>query len=247
MALVTRATEEAEGNKAMTKKKRGVALASVAGLAVASFFFLRSVYTENPPASEISDQAAAAAQDRQTPPSEEQADQGDTEVITGQMTLSDIQRLSGIRAAEVAKRLNLPSDVPMDEPLGRLRQKYPFTMDQARGIVVQLSENAGEPIPAGAIERNTRMVLQTPHDEAEPQLTRGRGAEDQSGILITGQTTLREIETRSGVSARLIADRLGLPSNVSPDAQLGKLRRTYRFTMQEVRDIVSDLMKHARP
>jgi hypothetical protein len=83
-----------------------------------------------------------------------------------------------------------------------------------------------------------------PEPEEEPQLTRGRGAVDQSGVLITGQTTLMEIESRTGVSARLIAEKLRLPSQVPLDMPLGKLRKVHRFTMQDLRSIVSDQLKN---
>jgi hypothetical protein len=80
-------------------------------------------------------------------------------------------------------------------------------------------------------------------EEHEENITRGRQAEDPSGILITGQMTLYDIEVETGIPARKIADRLGLPANVSLDENLGRLRKRYSFTMQELRDIVASLIK----
>ncbi len=68
-------------------------------------------------------------------------------------------------------------------------------------------------------------------------------AEDTSGILITGRMTLYDIENETGVPARKIADKLGLPSNAPLNESLGRLRKRYLFTMQDVRDAVANLMK----
>lgn len=75
----------------------------------------------------------------------------------------------------------------------------------------------------------------------------GRGSADQSGILVTGQTSLRDIEKQTGIPARAIAKRLGLPPEISPDVQLGKVRKIYPITMQQVREAVTELMKKAEP
>ncbi|MGB6864525.1 MAG: hypothetical protein WBE11_02450, partial [Candidatus Aminicenantaceae bacterium] len=66
--------------------------------------------------------------------------------------------------------------------------------------------------------------------------------EDQSGILITGRMTLYEIGKQTGLSAREIANTLGLPHNISMDMSLGRLRRQYGFAMQDVRDVIASLL-----
>ena len=81
------------------------------------------------------------------------------------------------------------------------------------------------------------------HLEEEPKLTRGRNAEDASGILITGQLSLRDIERQTGISARRLAQRLGLSSATSLDQRLGRLRKTYDFSLQDVRDVLAELME----
>ena len=68
-------------------------------------------------------------------------------------------------------------------------------------------------------------------------------AEDTSGILITGRMTLYDIEDETGVPASKIADKLGVPSNAHLNETLGRLRKRYLFTMQEIRDAVTTLMK----
>lgn len=82
-----------------------------------------------------------------------------------------------------------------------------------------------------------------PEEKEEETLTRGSMAEDTSGILITGRMTLYDIENETGVPARKIADKLGLPSNAPLNESLGRLRKRYLFTMQDVRDAVANLMK----
>jgi hypothetical protein len=230
----------------MTKKEWSLALASIAILTVATVLFLKSARTSGPPGSVDASRATAALPDRPASEEEEETERQDSAVITGQMTLLDVQRISGIPATEIAARLSLPPDAPTDESLGRLRQQYSFTIDQVRNIVARPAETGIVAASLQGVEVPASAAIQIEPHEEEPHLTRGRGAEDPSGILITGQMSLREIELRSGVSARLVADRLGLPRGASLDAPLGRLRRTYRFTMQDVRDIVSDLVEHPR-
>lgn len=67
--------------------------------------------------------------------------------------------------------------------------------------------------------------------------------EGQEYVVITGQMTLLDVEKETGILAREIADELGLPSKIPLDETLGRLRKRYLFTMQEVRDVVSSLMK----
>jgi hypothetical protein len=173
----------------------------------------------------------------------EQASGSETLSITGQMTLLDIERSLGVSATDLAEKLDLPPDVSKDETLGMLRQTYPFTMDRVRDLVAEHARGAGS--AAMKIEHVSERTDHATSPE-EPQLARGRGAEAQTGVLITGQMTLREIESRSGVSARLIAEKLGLPPVASLETPLGKLRRTYRFTMQDVRSIVADQLNNTK-
>jgi len=84
---------------------------------------------------------------------------------------------------------------------------------------------------------------QAPEKEQEQKLTRGIMHEDTSGILITGQMTLSDIESKTGIPAQRIADELNLPSGTSLNETLGRLRKRYLFTMEEVKDAVASLMK----
>jgi hypothetical protein len=163
-------------------------------------------------------------------------------LITGQMNLYDIQKKTGISARKIADKLGLPSEAPLDASLGQLRKSYPFAVQDVRDVVNILLDEKGligrEIQESESEEERSEEALQE-----EPKITRGRMAEDQTGILITGQMSLYDIERRTGISAQKIIEALGLPQTVSRHENIGRLRRRYRFTLQDVRDIVASLMK----
>ncbi len=74
----------------------------------------------------------------------------------------------------------------------------------------------------------------------------GRQEAGTAEAVITGKMTLREVGRTTGVEAKDIAARLGLPADVSLDETLGRLRQTYAFEMQAVRDVVAGLLKDKR-
>ncbi|OGD26338.1 MAG: hypothetical protein A2V57_04545 [Candidatus Aminicenantes bacterium RBG_19FT_COMBO_65_30] len=68
-------------------------------------------------------------------------------VITGKMTLREVERATGIPAKDIVARLGLPSDVSLDETLGRLRQAYAFELQTLRDAVAKLLEEKRPPLP----------------------------------------------------------------------------------------------------
>jgi hypothetical protein len=75
------------------------------------------------------------------------------------------------------------------------------------------------------------------------------GRETKQGygtIIITGQLSLKDIEEETGISSQTIADKLGLPAHISLNERLGRLRKRYLFNMQDVRDVVSSLLKEKK-
>ena len=161
-------------------------------------------------------------------------------VITGQTTLRQVEKATEIPAKTIASELRLPSIVSPDDTFGRLRKKYRFTLLEVRDVISDLlsKEPSTQEEKKGALEKEEREEA-----EHEQKLTRGISAEDQSGILITGRMTLYDIGKEAGIPARRIADKLNLPSNVSLDETLGRLRRRYGFTVQDVRDAIASLME----
>ncbi|KPJ69890.1 hypothetical protein AMJ44_01670 [candidate division WOR-1 bacterium DG_54_3] len=169
-------------------------------------------------------------------------------LITGQMTLQEVEEATGIPAKKLAAELGLPSRVSLDETLGQLRKKYPFTLQEVRDVLSVLLKK--EKAVAEEKKEIPKIRKEEKHEERqteehEEKITRGRKAEDQSGILITGRMTLYDLEEETGIPAHKIANKLGLPANAPLDETLGRLRKRYLFTMQEVRDIVVSLMKKA--
>jgi hypothetical protein len=173
-------------------------------------------------------------------------------IITGKTTLREVEKATGIPAREIAAELGLPSRISLDETFGRLRKKYPFTLQEVRDVIhdylnkekaprKEIKEKKGIQEKQGKKEEEKHK--ETHGEEHEETLTRGRLAEDTSGILITGRMTLYDLEDETGIPARKIADKLGVPSNAPLNETLGRLRKRYFFTMQEVKDAVANLMK----
>jgi len=161
-------------------------------------------------------------------------------VITGQTTLKQVEKATGIPAKTIASELRLPSHVSPEDTFGRLRKKYGFDLFKVRDIISDLlSEGAvAQEVKAGIQETEVPQEI-----EHEPKLTRGISAEDQSGILITGRMTLYDIGRKTGLLPRRIAGELGLPPGVSLDDTLGRMRRRYGFSIQDVRDAIASLME----
>ncbi len=55
---------------------------------------------------------------------------------------------------------------------------------------------------------------------------------------ITGSMSLMEVQDKTGVSYTFILKELGLPEDISPDMKLGRLKKTYGFSVEDVRGIV---------
>jgi len=97
-------------------------------------------------------------------------------------------------------------------------------------------EAAGQPeIPA---EEESRIETERRADTLEEKDHRAVGS-----LVITGRQTLYDIERATGISARSIADRLGLPSSAPLDETLGRLRRLYGIEIQAVRDLIERMLK----
>jgi len=79
--------------------------------------------------------------------------------------------------------------------------------------------------------------------EAEPGLDEHRMA---NSLTISGQTTLRQIEESLGIPVETILDRLHLPQEISGQETLGRLRRAHGFKIQDVRDIISAILKEKK-
>lgn len=61
-------------------------------------------------------------------------------LITGRMTLFELEAITGIRAREIADELGIPSSDPLHDQLGLLRRRYAFSMQEVRDVVAALAE-----------------------------------------------------------------------------------------------------------
>jgi hypothetical protein len=61
-------------------------------------------------------------------------------VITGRMTLRDVEKATGVRADQILAGMGLPRNLSKDEALGRLRRRYGFTLPQMREVIAGLME-----------------------------------------------------------------------------------------------------------
>jgi hypothetical protein len=61
-------------------------------------------------------------------------------VITGRMTMREVERSTGISAEKILAGMGIPQDVSQDEALGRLRRRYGFTLPQMREVIAELME-----------------------------------------------------------------------------------------------------------
>ncbi len=179
--------------------------------------------------------------------------------ITGQMTLLDVEKATGIPAKEIADELGLPSKISLNKTLRQLIKRYPFTIQEVRDVVTEFL-NKKESLHQEKNEAEETQIRKEQeikikeeirpkellHEEPKQRLIRGRMAVVPSGILITGKMTLYDLEDITGIPARKIADELKIPSNVLLYEHLGRLRKRYLFSMQEVRDVVASLMKKNR-
>jgi multisubunit Na+/H+ antiporter MnhB subunit len=167
-------------------------------------------------------------------------DQG-TLTVTGQMTLQELEKLSGVPASRIVESLGLPSTISEKETIGRLRKKYGFSLVDMRDILTRLMNEETEKYEPKTSFADIPEQIQ---GEEEENLVHGRLEEEEGGILITGQMSMSQIERQTGVSAQKIIEKLGLPENVSLNENLGRLRRRYGFSITELREIVASLMKN---
>lgn len=167
-------------------------------------------------------------------------------VITGQTTLKQVADATGIPIKEIVAELGLPAKISPNESFGRLRKQYPITIQGARDTITEMLNKRAALVEKKEeyTEPQEHRVKKEEEEEHEPKLTRGAMAEDQSAILITGRMTFYDIQKETGISARKIADKLRLPERTPLNETLGRLRRRYGFTMQDIRDAVADLLKN---
>lgn len=186
--------------------------------------------------------------------------------ITGTMTLTDVSAMTNLPLEDIMAEMNLPAGASPSETLGWLRKKHGFTLIHFRETIDRMireresttASNQTAPPEQGIVEPDEAPPFSIPaetsavHDrpvqeEHDPKLARGRLSEDQEGLLITGQSTLMDIQKSTGIDARVILKNLNLPENMPLNERLGRLRRTYGISLQEIRDVLAGLMEKKLP
>ena len=71
-----------------------------------------------------------------------------------------------------------------------------------------------------------------------PHKMRSSEPSENKAFQIDGSMTLAEVEQLTKVPAAVILRELGLPDNLSANEQLGKLRKEYKFELQDVNEVV---------
>lgn len=223
------------------------ALLTTAGISILLLFVIWLFYPKEPGAYEGYGTGRGRTEAVQT------ADDQDFITVTGQMTLEELEKTINIPAQRITEALGLPAKVSRKETIGRLRKKHGFSLVDVRDVLTELLSSAQD-YRNESPEIKEKPAEQVPDTQAkqeetegehmeEEKMTRGRLAEDQSGILITGQMSFYDIQRQTGIPARQIMSKLNLPANVSLNENIGRLRRRYRFTLQDVRDIVESSIK----
>jgi len=140
---------------------------------------------------------------------------------------------------------NDPAYAEFGEGRGGLGRRF---AEIDRPATEPLKEAAAPHSPGAAVaaQDSTEQAAASPRLHEEKTVA-GRMEEGPVEAVVTGQMTLRDVERATGVPAKDIAARLGLPAGVSLDETVGRLRRVYGFEMQTLRDTVAELLKAKRP
>jgi Domain of unknown function (DUF4405) len=89
-----------------------------------------------------------------------------------------------------------------------------------------------------ATEKTSRGMLQEEHQISAPIQQINNSEVDNESVQ--GNMSLKEVEAKTGVPVSYLKQKLRLPSDVSPDENIGRLRREYGFSMQDIRKAVAE-------
>jgi len=206
---------------------------------------------EDNPGQPAGGSAGADEQQPAPPPADEPAPRSAPRkvVVRGSMTLAEVEQQTGVAAQEIARRLELPGKANLNQNLGRLRKTYAFEMERLREVVTDLS--GGRIVAIDGDEAGSTPAARPREPRAgepradEPRMgKRGGSSSRRLGRQpISGQLSLQDVQRQTGISARAIAERVGLPADAPLDEQLGLLRKRYGFRMQDIRDSVEALRR----
>jgi hypothetical protein len=161
----------------------------------------------------------------------------EAEVIQGSMTLGDVIETTGVTLDLLVRELGLPADISTDDRLGRVARDNGISVAEVREVVERgMAGTLGDPLVVPESEMMAPSVseepLPTPEEEHDDH------AEGMAGLAdVRGSMTLGEI-VALGVPREVLYRELRIPAGTSVDERLGRLGRTYGFSMTQVRDLV---------
>jgi hypothetical protein len=161
-----------------------------------------------------------------------------------------VVQTTGVSLDNLVLALNLPPVVSLDDRLGQLARENGFSVADVRevvetvlsggNVVARQNDVAPFALAADTNRMDTRPPATDALEERRPLDEHfAEGHEDgQAGLAeIRGATTLSEL-VQLGVPLATLLRELGLPAGTPASERLGRLGRTYGFTLTEVRDLV---------
>ncbi len=179
----------------------------------------------------------------------------EVEALQGSTTLADVIEMTGVSPDFLVQELGLPPDVSLDDRLGQIARESGFSVAEMREIVEQ-GRDLGDDWQAREAVVSTAPMLSSADQAGNTSETAATAPEEwrieeeehsaehedrQAGLSeIRGSTTVGEL-VEMGVSRETLTRELHLPAGIPLSERLGRLGRTYGFTLTEVRVLVETL------
>jgi hypothetical protein len=173
----------------------------------------------------------------------------ESELIQGSMTLGDVMEVTGVTLEFLVRELGLPQNVSVDDRLGRIARDNGLSVAEIREVVEQgISVGNDHPIALQRPEIEEPALVEAPEPQQPPAAPAPRSEEQHAehddheesmaGLAdIRGAMTLAEI-VALGVPREVLYRELRIPAGIPIDERLGRLGRTYGFSMTQVRELV---------
>jgi hypothetical protein len=145
------------------------------------------------------------------------------------------------QASQMGQDRRLPG--PMEKPSGP-EGPAPELDRRAESRAPQEHRSNSQSLPPSPpVEERKAGETNEDDQEHETKLVTGFQESGSASFVITGRMTLRQVEAETGIPARRILARMGLPGNISRDEALGRVRRRHGFTLVDLRAAVEALME----
>jgi len=179
----------------------------------------------------------------------------EAEALQGSTTLEDVIETTGVSLEFLVRELGLHPDVSLDDRLGQLARETGIPVAEIREIVEQgrdLGEDwqdqqdQEEIVPNAPLLTIDNLGSDLPESPAaapeevqnEAEAHTAEHEDRLAGLSeIRGSTTVGEV-VAMGVPLETLTRELRLPSGIPLSERLGRLGRTYGFTLTDVRELV---------